>query len=151
MNMFPGMREAAPHTIRSMASVARVAFSRAPAMRLASRRARASCSQRLSRSCRLYHGHEPAPMERDRLRATTILSVRKGAQVVGSSPRRPSALSAHGYERQVVMGDGQVSMGPMIVKNNVMKLRRLGGGVVVGMAGASFRPAVRPVQCAGAL
>jgi ATP-dependent HslUV protease subunit HslV len=50
---------------------------------------------------------------------TTILCVRKGAQVV-------------------VAGDGQVSMGQTIVKSNAKKLRRLGGGsVVAGFAGTT--------------
>ena len=50
---------------------------------------------------------------------TTILSVRKGDQVV-------------------VAGDGQVSMGNTVIKSNARKVRRLGeGGVIVGFAGAT--------------
>ena len=50
---------------------------------------------------------------------TTILCVRKGGQVV-------------------VAGDGQVSMGQMVVKSNARKLRRLAGGsVIAGFAGAT--------------
>jgi ATP-dependent HslUV protease subunit HslV len=50
---------------------------------------------------------------------TTILSVRKGAQVV-------------------VAGDGQVTLGQTIVKSNARKLRRLAGGAVIaGFAGAT--------------
>jgi len=50
---------------------------------------------------------------------TTIVSVRKGGSVV-------------------VAGDGQVSMGSLIVKNNTKKVRRLGGGdVLTGFAGAT--------------
>lgn len=50
---------------------------------------------------------------------TTILSVRKGGQVV-------------------IAGDGQVSMGALIVKNNTRKVRRLAGGSVLsGFAGAT--------------
>jgi ATP-dependent HslUV protease subunit HslV len=50
---------------------------------------------------------------------TTILAVRKGAQTV-------------------IAGDGQVSMGPTIVKGNAKKVRRLAGGkVVAGFAGAT--------------
>jgi len=50
---------------------------------------------------------------------TTILSVRKGSQVV-------------------IAGDGQVSMGNTIVKSNAKKLRRLGkGDVIAGFAGAT--------------
>jgi ATP-dependent HslUV protease subunit HslV len=45
--------------------------------------------------------------------ATTILSVRKGGQVV-------------------MAGDGQVSMGQTIVKGNAKKVRRLGNGQIVG-------------------
>jgi ATP-dependent HslUV protease subunit HslV len=50
---------------------------------------------------------------------TTILSVRKGDQVV-------------------VAGDGQVSLGNTVIKSNARKVRRLGeGGVIVGFAGAT--------------
>ena len=50
---------------------------------------------------------------------TTILSLRKGSQVV-------------------VAGDGQVSMGQTVVKSNARKLRRLAGGsVIAGFAGAT--------------
>jgi ATP-dependent HslUV protease subunit HslV len=52
-------------------------------------------------------------------RGTTILAVRKGTQTV-------------------IAGDGQVSMGPTIVKGNAKKVRRLAGGkVVAGFAGAT--------------
>ena len=51
--------------------------------------------------------------------ATTILSVRKGGQVV-------------------MAGDGQVSMGQTIVKGNAKKVRRLAkGDVIGGFAGAT--------------
>jgi ATP-dependent HslUV protease subunit HslV len=51
--------------------------------------------------------------------ATTILSVRKGGQVV-------------------MAGDGQVSMGQTVVKANARKVRRLGNGsIVAGFAGAT--------------
>ena len=51
--------------------------------------------------------------------ATTILSVRKGGQVV-------------------MAGDGQVSMGQTIVKGNAKKVRRLGNGqIVAGFAGST--------------
>ena len=50
---------------------------------------------------------------------TTILAVRKGSSTV-------------------IAGDGQVSMGPTIVKGNARKVRRLAGGkVVAGFAGAT--------------
>src|SRR5260370_11246747 len=53
--------------------------------------------------------------------ATTILSVRKGGQVV-------------------MAGDGQVSMGQTIVKGNAKKVRRLGNGqIVAGFAGSTAR------------
>ena len=55
----------------------------------------------------------------DTWHGTTILCVRKG-------------------ERVVIAGDGQVSMGQTIVKSNARKLRRLGGGKVIGgFAGAT--------------
>src|SRR5689334_8422136 len=51
--------------------------------------------------------------------ATTILSVRKGGEVV-------------------MAGDGQVSMGQTIVKGNAKKVRRLGNGsIVAGFAGST--------------
>ncbi len=50
---------------------------------------------------------------------TTILSVRRGGQVV-------------------VAGDGQVSLGNTVVKGNARKVRRIGGGnVLAGFAGAT--------------
>lgn len=50
---------------------------------------------------------------------TTILSVRKGGRVV-------------------IAGDGQVSLGPTIIKANARKVRRLGGDqILVGFAGAT--------------
>jgi ATP-dependent HslUV protease subunit HslV len=50
---------------------------------------------------------------------TTILCVRKGNTVV-------------------VAGDGQVSVGPTVMKANARKVRRLGdGGVIAGFAGAT--------------
>ena len=50
---------------------------------------------------------------------TTILSVRKGAQVV-------------------IAGDGQVSLGQTVIKSNARKVRRLGkGNVIAGFAGAT--------------
>ena len=52
-------------------------------------------------------------------RATTILMVRKG-------------------DRVVIGGDGQVSLGPTVMKGNARKVRRLGKGEVIsGFAGAT--------------
>ncbi len=52
-------------------------------------------------------------------RGTTIVSVRKGDQVV-------------------VAGDGQVSLGPTVIKHGAKKVRRLAGGsVIAGFAGAT--------------
>ncbi len=59
---------------------------------------------------------------------------------------------------QVVMiGDGQVSVGPVAIKPNVRKVRRIGDGVVAGFAGAwvrglaacgsSVRPGARVRRC----
>jgi ATP-dependent HslUV protease, peptidase subunit HslV len=51
--------------------------------------------------------------------ATTILMVRKGNKVV-------------------IGGDGQVSLGPTVIKSNARKVRRLGkGNVISGFAGAT--------------
>ncbi len=54
------------------------------------------------------------------MHATTILTVRKGNQIV-------------------VAGDGQVSMGPTIVKGTARKVRRLGktNEIITGFAGAT--------------
>jgi ATP-dependent HslUV protease subunit HslV len=52
------------------------------------------------------------------LRGTTILSVRKGNEVV-------------------VAGDGQVSMGNLVLKSNVRKVRRLSKDVIAGFAGST--------------
>jgi ATP-dependent HslUV protease, peptidase subunit HslV len=53
------------------------------------------------------------------MHATTILMVRKGGKVV-------------------IGGDGQVSLGPTIVKGNARKVRRLAkGNVIAGFAGAT--------------
>jgi ATP-dependent HslUV protease subunit HslV len=58
-------------------------------------------------------------MEKAEWHGTTILSVRKGGQVV-------------------IVGDGQVSMGNTIVKANARKVRRIGkGDVIAGFAGAT--------------
>lgn len=52
-------------------------------------------------------------------RGTTILSIRRGNEVI-------------------IAGDGQVSMGPMVIKSNAKKVRTLAGGnVIVGFAGAT--------------
>ena len=52
-------------------------------------------------------------------RGTTIVSVRKGNKVV-------------------VAGDGQVSLGPTVIKHGAKKVRRLAGGnVIAGFAGAT--------------
>ena len=63
--------------------------------------------------------HMSSPPGAPRLDGTTILSVRKGGTVV-------------------VAGDGQVSFGSTILKANARKVRRIGGGEVVGgFAGAT--------------
>lgn len=55
----------------------------------------------------------------DKWHATTILSIRKGDEVV-------------------IAGDGQVSMGDTVLKANAKKVRRLGKGeIIAGFAGAT--------------
>jgi ATP-dependent HslUV protease subunit HslV len=62
---------------------------------------------------------EPVRADSKRLRATTILMVRKGSRVV-------------------IGGDGQVSLGQTVIKANARKVRRLGKGLVIGgFAGAT--------------
>lgn len=53
-----------------------------------------------------------------RSRSTTILCVRKG-------------------DRCVLMGDGQVTLGSMVLKPNVRKLRRFSGDIIGGFAGST--------------
>jgi ATP-dependent HslUV protease subunit HslV len=59
-------------------------------------------------------------MSRVKVRSTTILCVRKGAKVV-------------------IAGDGQVSMGGMVMKGSARKVRRMGpdGNVIAGFAGSA--------------
>ena len=54
------------------------------------------------------------------MHATTIVTVRKGGKVV-------------------IAGDGQVSLGPTVIKGNARKVRRIGkkGDVITGFAGAT--------------
>jgi len=55
-------------------------------------------------------------------RGTTILSVRKGDQVV-------------------IVGDGQVSLGNTVIKANARKVRRIGdGNIIAGFAGPLLMP-----------
>ena len=58
--------------------------------------------------------------KKDRIRATTVLCVRRGSQVV-------------------MAGDGQVSLGETVVKHSARKVRRLGkdNGVLAGFAGST--------------
>lgn len=61
-----------------------------------------------------------SPFDSSHWHGTTILSVRKGGQTV-------------------IAGDGQVSMGATVLKNNARKVRRLGkdGKIIAGFAGAT--------------
>jgi len=66
--------------------------------------------------CRWHSSSHGTPLP---WHATTILAVRKGKDVV-------------------VIGDGQVSAGPIVVKPNARKVRRVGGGkVIAGFAGTT--------------
>ena len=57
--------------------------------------------------------------DRDRIRSTTILAVRRGSAVV-------------------VAGDGQVTLGATVVKSGAKKVRRLGdGSAIAGFAGSA--------------
>ena len=61
----------------------------------------------------------PSPTDASAWRGTTILAVRKGGTLV-------------------IGGDGQVSIGPTIMKGNAKKVRRLANGnVVAGFAGST--------------
>ncbi len=58
---------------------------------------------------------------------TTILCVRKDGRVA-------------------MAGDGQVSLGPTVVKGNARKVRRIAAGVLVGFAGANRPDAFTPLE-----
>jgi ATP-dependent HslUV protease subunit HslV len=82
-----------------------------PYMKLAATRRRCSKARAIMT--------ETSQAETMRVRATTILMVRKGSRVV-------------------IGGDGQVSLGQTIIKANARKVRRLGKGQVIGgFAGAT--------------
>ncbi|WP_259276730.1 ATP-dependent protease subunit HslV [Pedomonas mirosovicensis] len=62
---------------------------------------------------------QPSPFDASQWHGTTILAVRKGNTVV-------------------IAGDGQVSLGQTVIKNNARKVRRIGdGSVIAGFAGAT--------------
>lgn len=71
---------------------------------------------RRSASCRGLYSHRARGPDSEQWRSTTILCVRKGGKVV-------------------MIGDGQVSQGYTVCKGNAIKVRKLEGGVLVGMAG----------------
>ena len=84
----------------------------------------------------------PLLAARQQTRSTTILCVRRGNDTVLSRPPllrlvATTALDAACFSPQVIMGDGQVSMGNMVAKPNARKVRRLGadGKVLAGIAG----------------
>ena len=79
-------------------------------------RAALSCTRSYSRSSR--REHDVSGWYGERLRATTILSVRKDDKVF-------------------VIGDGQVSLGSQVIKPNARKVRKLKEGVICGFAGAT--------------
>ncbi|WP_300542686.1 ATP-dependent protease subunit HslV [Maricaulis sp.] len=67
----------------------------------------------------MTHATTPDYADATQWRGTTIVAVRKGG-------------------RLVLAGDGQVSIGPTVMKGNARKVRRLSGGqVVAGFAGAT--------------
>ena len=70
-------------------------------------------------TCDAMTPHPSSPDAFPNWHGTTILAVRKGSSTV-------------------IAGDGQVSMGPTIIKGNAKKVRRLAGGkVLAGFAGAT--------------
>eukprot|EP01128_Nolandella_sp_AFSM9_P010718 TRINITY_DN7442_c0_g1_i1.p1 TRINITY_DN7442_c0_g1~~TRINITY_DN7442_c0_g1_i1.p1 ORF type:complete len:298 (+),score=86.91 TRINITY_DN7442_c0_g1_i1:86-979(+) len=84
-------------------------FSLTPSLARASAPAAASLGRR---------AYSMAPAENERVRSTTILCVRKDKDVV-------------------MIGDGQVSRGNTVFKNNVVKVREIRPGILVGMAGSA--------------
>jgi ATP-dependent HslUV protease, peptidase subunit HslV len=73
----------------------------------------------IGRRISLHLPQMPRSPDHSAWHGTTILSLRKGGEVV-------------------VVGDGQVSMGQTVVKSNAKKVRRLGdGNVIAGFAGAT--------------
>lgn len=73
----------------------------------------------INKGCKMDHDGQ-RDTSRNGWRSTTILSIRKGNDVV-------------------VAGDGQVSLGHTIMKSNAKKVRRLGkdGQIITGFAGAT--------------
>jgi hypothetical protein len=75
--------------------------------------------------------------------STTVLCIQKDGEV-GAPPHdaavvpsfRLAARAGAARPQVVMMADGQVTAGSMVVKPNARKLRRLGEGVVGGFAGA---------------
>jgi ATP-dependent HslUV protease, peptidase subunit HslV len=73
----------------------------------------------IGRRISLHLPQMPRSPDHSAWHGTTILSLRKGGEVI-------------------VVGDGQVSMGQTVVKSNAKKVRRLGdGNVLAGFAGAT--------------
>ncbi len=89
-----------------------------------------------------------AEAENQGWRGTTVLSVRKGDQVVivgdgqvtlGNTVIKANARKVRRLGKGgVIAGDGQVTLGNTVIKANARKVRRLGkGGVIAGFAGAT--------------
>lgn len=77
------------------------------------------CERLYSRSSSRFSNEDaPGWYGGERLRATTILSVRKEGKVF-------------------LIGDGQVSLGSQVIKPNARKIRKLKEGVICGFAGAT--------------
>ena len=68
----------------------------------------------------MSYNHHTDYADAQKWRGTTIVSIRKGKDIV-------------------IAGDGQVSMGQTVLKNNARKVRRLGpdGKIIAGFAGAT--------------
>jgi len=74
--------------------------------------------RRGGRHSSLHFGHDDAGWYGQKLRATTILSVRKDNKVF-------------------LIGDGQVTLGSQVIKPSARKVRQLKEGVICGFAGAT--------------
>jgi len=74
---------------------------------------------------------------------TTLLQIKEALPISDTPTASPSwhgttILSVRKGDKVIIAGDGQVSLGPTVIKANARKVRRLGdGSVIVGFAGAT--------------
>ena len=78
-----------------------------------------NCNRNRNRNTATNHHHQPnRSIKTSSSHATTVLGIRKDSKTV-------------------LIADGQVTMGSEIIKHNVIKVRKLGDGVISGFAGST--------------